>query len=491
MKNLILCSVALTLVGCSDTMGDVPMGIAGVDGGAGASLDLGLNEVGGVDAYQAPDEDSGGLDTGQDTDAPSQLEAAEPDISIEPDAQVEPDTIALPDVCEPSCAGKECGQDGCGGLCGVCGNGWGCSQDGTCLGPPEPDVVVAPDTDASCGNCVHMGEGATVCEIGVIGGEPVAILKTCVKTPAGCLFWQSMDCNDYNACTTDSCDPAKGECVNEPQDSECDDGSLCTFDQCNPKVGCTHQPVTCAGGNACLIASCDPAQGCVYEGVDCDDGIDCTDDYCDPVKGCQNSVSQDAYSICEDGDPCTKESCVVSSPGAGCQHDPIPNCLAWVDKSDTACSDLLATYSGWWQALPTNNIKVTLTFKQVSSVKNGGNESYFITTLKPTNCVSTWLYSMIMFPGSSNWSSVCTAQQDGTGEIAFFNTTGENGDRLGGVMVGTPGSWKVYTMLRAGEASPCDLTVVDYGTTDPPSEYNQTNASDYGSVGDYVSISWE
>lgn len=34
--------------------------------------------------------------------------------------------------CEPSCAGRECGDDGCGGACGTCDGGLTCSNEGTC-----------------------------------------------------------------------------------------------------------------------------------------------------------------------------------------------------------------------------------------------------------------------------------------------------------------------------------------------------------------------
>jgi len=42
-------------------------------------------------------------------------------------------------VCTPDCAGKECGDDGCGGTCGSCDSGYYC-DDGGCIGIPEGDV---------------------------------------------------------------------------------------------------------------------------------------------------------------------------------------------------------------------------------------------------------------------------------------------------------------------------------------------------------------
>ena len=35
--------------------------------------------------------------------------------------------VCVPNTCEAQCAGKECGDDGCGGLCGTCPQGLFCS----------------------------------------------------------------------------------------------------------------------------------------------------------------------------------------------------------------------------------------------------------------------------------------------------------------------------------------------------------------------------
>lgn len=38
-------------------------------------------------------------------------------------------------ACIPQCGGRQCGSDGCGGSCGACGNGTECSTEGQCLCP--------------------------------------------------------------------------------------------------------------------------------------------------------------------------------------------------------------------------------------------------------------------------------------------------------------------------------------------------------------------
>ena len=49
--------------------------------------------------------------------------------------------------CVPDCAGCECGDDGCGGICGTCPNGESCNSNQLCVG-------CQVDTDCSTGYCV-------------------------------------------------------------------------------------------------------------------------------------------------------------------------------------------------------------------------------------------------------------------------------------------------------------------------------------------------
>jgi hypothetical protein len=44
------------------------------------------------------------------------------------------------------------------------------------------------------------------------------------------------DCNDYNACTKDTC--KDGKCRHKSL--SCDDGKSCTKDSCHPETGCSH-----------------------------------------------------------------------------------------------------------------------------------------------------------------------------------------------------------------------------------------------------------
>lgn len=63
--------------------------------------------------------------------------------------------------CVPTCAEKECGPDGCGGVCGACGEGANC-EGGLCVALPScvPSCIDVTCGDDGCGvSCGDCGEG--------------------------------------------------------------------------------------------------------------------------------------------------------------------------------------------------------------------------------------------------------------------------------------------------------------------------------------------
>jgi hypothetical protein len=60
------------------------------------------------------------------------------------------DTCGSDEQCTPKCDGKQCGADGCGGVCGVCGDGQTCSDEGLCSGSETEETE---DKVATCGAC--------------------------------------------------------------------------------------------------------------------------------------------------------------------------------------------------------------------------------------------------------------------------------------------------------------------------------------------------
>ena len=118
------------------------------------------------------------------------------------------------------------------------------------------------------------------------------------------------NCNDMNACTTDTCvndvvfAPGAGygtghcEHVNicEPcgDVTDCDDGDDCTIDDCVDER-CTHTAVSCDDLEICTDDICDSTTGgcvntwipgCCHVDTDCDDGL-----FCNGVETCDTAVN--------------------------------------------------------------------------------------------------------------------------------------------------------------------------------------------------------
>jgi len=66
---------------------------------------------------------------------------------IPPEDEDGEEEIPIPDECVPNCAGKHCGDDGCGGECGSCSTGKRC-ENGICV----DDICVADLTSVTCAN---------------------------------------------------------------------------------------------------------------------------------------------------------------------------------------------------------------------------------------------------------------------------------------------------------------------------------------------------
>ncbi len=163
------------------------------------------------------------------------------------------------------------------------------------------------------------------------------------------------DCDDALDCTLDRC-AVGGVCRNEPldelcpdgercrpglgpmpsgcvgegacvSDEECDDGIPCTVDGCGAGGLCRHDPIDARCGSAEV---CDPSRGCwtpmaCMGDEECDDGDFCNGaERCSPEFGCQPAPAPPS---CDDGDPCTVDSCSTE----------MGRCLFVCDTSNPTC----------------------------------------------------------------------------------------------------------------------------------------------------------
>jgi hypothetical protein len=187
--------------------------------------------------FGGPDLDLRVPDTGDSTEEdPLPVEPVDvPDGQIEPDVTELPEVVDVPDVpevvevkpeveevtpdssCVPSCKNKECGSDGCDGVCGYCAYGEVCNLQGQCIANKCEPMCSAeidggsvtkqcgPDTCGGyCGIC--MGDGESCGKDGFCYG-------------AGC----QGNCKDKE-CGSDGCGGPCGYCK---PDELCDEKGQC------------------------------------------------------------------------------------------------------------------------------------------------------------------------------------------------------------------------------------------------------------------------
>ncbi len=195
--------------------------------------------------------------------------------------------------------GDPCTDDSCDPVLGCqhvqnngpCNDGDACTtQDGcaggVCLGGPPPgcddgEVCTEDGCDPAIG-CTSS-PAAGVCD----DDDSCTVADVCTN---GACFGVAKDCDDGDVCTVDACDPAEPlGCVHGFADGvECDDGEPCTeLDACFDGV-CAGTDDDCDDFVACTIDSCVVGVGCdnAVDNGACDDSDPCTTDLCDPGQGC-------------------------------------------------------------------------------------------------------------------------------------------------------------------------------------------------------------
>jgi len=251
----------------------------------------------------------------------------------------------------------------------VCYNG-SCQSGSAKVCTPPDQCHNAGNCNPSTGNCENAPakQDGTLCD----DGNKCTVGETC---QAGeCKGGAAVTCNDYNLCTTDTCDPIggcvytpvqdglncssacvsnatcqSGQCIgtNSPSGTPCDSDNLdCTTDICNGSGACTH-PIQsdkclisgiCRNNNqlnpandcqACLPGTSQTAWSNLGAGTSCtDDGLTCTTDQCNGSGACTHPIQSD--------------KCLISGT---CRNNnelnPANDCLACLPgTSQTAWSNL-------------------------------------------------------------------------------------------------------------------------------------------------------
>ena len=110
------------------------------------------------------------------------------------------------------------------------------------------------------------------------------VIEDAPLTEVGCT--SAAECDDGIDCTQDVCDPDARRCRNVPIHTRCDDGLFCTGEErCDVAKGCFNIPRNCADPVACTVDTCDEAKKeCVRTP---DDKLCPISHGCDAILGCQ------------------------------------------------------------------------------------------------------------------------------------------------------------------------------------------------------------
>ena len=144
-------------------------------------------------------------------------------------------------------------------------------------------------------------------------------------------------CDDDNACTDNVC--ADGVCLASANTATCDDGNACSSESACSDGGCLPTESTdCDDGESCTLdTGCDAIAGCLHD--DKKDGLYCSDgDACTVRDRCVAGACV-ALPKCNDGNPCTLDSCDAGT----CGHLPTAEGQTCSDGDPCTTDDICAS----------------------------------------------------------------------------------------------------------------------------------------------------
>ncbi|MBT9554447.1 MAG: IPT/TIG domain-containing protein [Myxococcales bacterium] len=172
--------------------------------------------------------------------------------------------LSSDDGCVGDCSGKECGDDGCGELCGVCTGDEKCTPAGQCEVPCVPQCAGKVCGDNGCGGKCGNCQATFECVEGQCKAPctPACTNKEC--GPDGC----GGTCGSAPCNVGTACDEAQGLCIAACV-PECA-GKECGPDTCGGTCG------ACGDAELCTAAGqCEAVVGA--DGTDATDGTDGAD----------------------------------------------------------------------------------------------------------------------------------------------------------------------------------------------------------------------
>lgn len=239
------------------------------DGGGGAA-DVAQADV--ADENGQGQEDLVDVAPLADVDAVDQEGELPGDVAVELDNEV-----AEPDVCVPDCAGKTCGSDGCGGICGSCSVPEACDEaTGHCMDDPPNCSGKECGPDGFGGLCGLCLEGEECDDQGQCVPGPAPECEYCAEPYPICVqldgLWSCVQCADDSHCGEGMfCDLTSHSCRVTPAENAgvCDESVSCIahpeiqfqleceldLGRCYDKHGwCDGAYATCRPGSSCIMS---------------------------------------------------------------------------------------------------------------------------------------------------------------------------------------------------------------------------------------------
>jgi hypothetical protein len=302
------CSVQLT--GECSALVPQPEHCNGIDDNCNGETDEG-EAVGCTDYYEDEDGDGWGTILARCLCAPDP-----------PFSALKPGDCAPGDPMIPTCLGKDCGGDGCGGSCGTCSSGKEC-VDGVCRCVPQCQNPCGAD---GCGGFCGFCPDGFLC----VGGQ-------CVCQP---------DCAGKE-CGTDGCGGNCGDC---PTGIGCQAGicvcqPACGGRECGPD-GCGGSCGACPPGWPCM-----PITGKCFCFADCAGRL-CGDNGCGGSCGtCElPEVCEDGHCVCHPN--CAGKNCGPDGCGGTCGDcQPTYTCSAagvCLPPNPCAATTFAGECVNWW-----------------------------------------------------------------------------------------------------------------------------------------------
>lgn len=181
--------------------------------------------------------------------------------------------------CTPDCSGRMCGDDGCGGLCGVCTdeasfcNAGSCSAE--CVAHCGDNVCGGDGCGGSCGSC-ESGEHcvAGTCDAlpmsdscqgncGGLAASGCSCEARCATGGEGCCLDAPLACDCFPRCGGKQCgdDGCGGSCGDCGANQVCSGArmcvtDMCTVDRCSGHGACDSETGACACSSGYDGAAC-------------------------------------------------------------------------------------------------------------------------------------------------------------------------------------------------------------------------------------------